>query len=231
MNVNNDIDQWSHILDSGIKALKEAKKRQGQKPRDRNSKEMAYIKHMMMLEVTRKKTQINPHTFHASWFPLAYPPCIKPLAELKQIMVRDLQLEIHHRGTYILLRSITPPCRLTAITIVMEDEHGDVVVVQLHQQDDEKVRAATDIVDVGTVMLVKEPFFKASADGDYSLRVDHVSDLEVLKVEDTRLPMKWQPRVADVDRSSDILKINGNEAMKSMKYWQAIQMYVHFLAG
>ena len=46
---------------------------------------------------------------------------------------------------------------MTAIMAIVEDENGDVIMLQLYQQEDESARAAADIVNVSTILLVKEP--------------------------------------------------------------------------
>jgi hypothetical protein len=61
--------------------------------------------------------------------------------------------------------------------MVLEDESGDVVMLQIYQQEDEKIRPATAIINTGTFLLVKEPYFKVMGDGEYGLRVDHLSDV------------------------------------------------------
>jgi len=226
MDVDDNIGQWMQLIEVQRKKLQQAKKRQGQKPRDRQSRQYTYNRFMTMLELTHERGTEN--AIYSSFIPPAYPPCVAPLIQLKRIMIRDLQLETHHRGTYLLLRSITPPNRMTAVMAVVEDEYGDVVALHLYQQDDEDVRAAAEIIDVGTILLLKEPFFKVTGDGEYGLRVDHVSDLGILKADDARVPVEWQPRVIEVGLSSESLKIKGNQAMKDLKYWQAIQAYVCF---
>lgn len=70
---------------------------------------------------------------------------------------------------------------MTAIMAVMEDENGDVILLQLYQQEDERNRAAADIIKVCTILLVKEPYFKVMGDGEYGLRVDHLSDVILLE--------------------------------------------------
>ena len=111
---------------------------------------------------------------------------------------------------------------MTAIMAVMEDENGDVILLQLYQQEDEGNRAAADIVNVGTILLVKEPYFKVMGDGEYGLRVDHLSDVIHLKRDDARIPKAWQPRSVEIERSADLLKIKGNLFMKESRYWDAI---------
>jgi hypothetical protein len=144
------------------------------------------------------------------------------MTQLRCVAIKDLQLETHHRGTYLLLRSITPPSRMTAIMALMEDENGDVIMLQLYQQEDEDTRAAADIVDVGTLLLVKEPYFKVMGHGKYGLRVDHLSDIIHLERDDARIPDVWQPRLVEIERSTESLKIKGNLAMQEGRYWDAI---------
>ena len=144
------------------------------------------------------------------------------MAELKKVAIKDLQLETHHRGTFLLLRSITPPSRMTAIMAIMEDENGDVMMLQLYQQEDEGKRAAADIVNTGTILLVKEPYFKVMGDGEYGLRVDHLSDVVQIKEDDARIPKAWQPRIIPSANSAEALKAKGNLSMEKKRYWDAI---------
>lgn len=111
---------------------------------------------------------------------------------------------------------------MTAIMALMEDEKGDVVLLQLYQQEDEDARRATDIVNVGTILLVKEPYFKVMGDGDYGLRVDHLSDVVYLKKGDTMIPDKWRPRLFETVGTAESLKLKGNAAVGEHRYWDAI---------
>jgi hypothetical protein len=111
---------------------------------------------------------------------------------------------------------------MTGILVLVEDESGHVVVLQIYQQEDEETRAANEIVDVGTVMILKEPFLKVMASGDYGLRVDHLCDIVIIDERDPRRPAKWCPRVLDAHRSVESLKQSGNEAISAGKPWTAI---------
>lgn len=121
-----------------------------------------------------------------------------------------------------MLRSITPPSRMTAIMAIMEDENDDVMMLQLYQQEDEGKRAAADIVKVGTILLVKEPYFKVMGDGEYGLRVDHLSDVLHVEKNDARVPKAWQPRKIESVHSAESLKTKGNLSMEKKRYWDAI---------
>ena len=222
MDVYNVSSEYDGLISRQKKTLEEAKKRQGQRPRDRKSKEHTYTRFMMHLMSQGINVTNSTSMILSSFIPPSYLPCSTPMTELKPITVNYLQLETHHRGTYLLLRSITPPNRMTAIMAVMEDENGDVILLQLYQQEDERNRAAADIVKVGTILLVKEPYFKVMGDGEYGLRVDHLSDVIHLMSGDARIPKAWQPRRIKSELSAESLKTRGNISMGKKNYWDAI---------
>lgn len=111
---------------------------------------------------------------------------------------------------------------MTAIMAVMEDENDDVLMIQLYQQDDEIKRAATDIINIGTILLIKEPYFKIMADGEYGLRVDHVSDVIHIQGDNPRIPEAWKPQSMESGHSAESLKAKGNFSMENTRYWDAI---------
>jgi hypothetical protein len=43
-----------------------------------------------------------------------------------------------------------------------------------------------------------------------------------LKRDDARIPETWQPRLIEIERSAESLKIKGNLAMNEGRYWDAI---------
>jgi hypothetical protein len=220
MDVHNVTDQYTQLILSQKQTLQKAKSRQGQRPRDRKSRDDAYAKFMLTLMFRRDKTQND--MIYSSFIPPAYPPCITPMDQLRRVAIKDLRLETHHWGTYLLLRSITPPSRMTAIMALMEDENSDVILLQLYQQQDENTRKAADVVDVGTVLLIKEPYFKIMADGEYGLREDHLSDVVRFSMDDAKIPQAWQPRLLEIEDSAESSKIKGNQAMGESRYWDAI---------
>ncbi|KAF1942738.1 SET domain-containing protein [Clathrospora elynae] len=182
----------------------------------------------MMALMTRGQHK-QENMVHSSFIPPAYLPCITPVAQLTPIAIRDLRLEKHHRGRYLLLRVITPHNRMTGILVLVEDDHDDVVLLQLYQQEDEEIHEAADIVGIGAILLVKEPFFKITASGEYSLRVDHLSDVIHVDKNDPMTPEIWHPRISEAEGSAELLKSKGDYAMGERKYWQAIQKYSNAL--
>ncbi|KAK2877190.1 hypothetical protein FQN49_001365 [Arthroderma sp. PD_2] len=123
----------------------------------------------------------------------AYPPCTRPLCDLRKIMTGELSLDVQHKDSYLLLRSITPPVRINAAMAIMEDENSDVILVQLHHQD--HGCDAADILPEGSIWILKGPFFRAMAVGEYGISVDHVSDAIHLPIVDRRVPAAWRQEV------------------------------------
>lgn len=108
--------------------------------------------------------------------------------------------------------------------VLTEDKNGDVAMLQIYQQEDEETRPATDIANTGTMLLIKEPYYKVLENGEYGLRVDHLSDVVQLKRNDVRIPLGWQLPAIEVEQSTESLKLKGNLTMKEGRYWEAISM-------
>ena len=112
------------MIQNQKETLKKAKNRKGQRPRDWKPRQELYLRFMMaLLSGTQRE---GGHMLYSSFVPPAYLPCTTPFTELRCVGIRDLQLETHHRGTYIVLRAITPPNRMTGIVVLVEDDRNDV---------------------------------------------------------------------------------------------------------
>ncbi|EMD66047.1 hypothetical protein COCSADRAFT_86951 [Bipolaris sorokiniana ND90Pr] len=231
MDVCKDLDNFGHMLKQQKRVLQNAKKKQGQCPRDRKGREEMLLEFMMASMATSMKQSNQTHMVHSSFVPEAYPPSTVSVDTLKPLSIGELRLETHHRGTSLLLRTLTPPNRMTGILVLVEDQNRDVTVLQLYQQRDEDSRAASDIIGEGSILIIKEPFFKVMASGEYGIRVDHVSDVMFLDNDDPKVPQSWRPRLSEIGNSADALKLEGNILMGQGKYWKAIQVYSNSLAA
>ncbi|TEY48900.1 hypothetical protein BOTCAL_0290g00120 [Botryotinia calthae] len=229
MDIDNvsDISQYVQVLDQQRMALKAAMCRQGQHPKDMKSL-LELIRGFMMhasLEKLYWPLRQNSNQLHTSFVASTYAPSTTPLDKLKPIQIKDLRLETHHRGSYLLVRASTPPTRMTAIMAIVEDENEDGIQLQLYQQPDERVRPATSVIMKNDVFLVKEPYFKTTSDGGYGLRVDHVSDITYLDAHHNLLPEKWKPTIIDISKTAGDWRQEGNDAMEKKQYWEAIKNY------
>lgn len=54
---------------------------------------------------------------------------------LRKIMIKDLNLETNHRGSYVLLRFICTAMRMTVVMNIVEDEAGSVVPFAIYMQE------------------------------------------------------------------------------------------------
>lgn len=160
----------------------------------------------------------------SSFVPPAYPPCTNGLPDLKKTMINNLVLETHHRGAYLLLRTITPASRMTAVMALVEDEDGSVLLLQLMNQD--KDLPADDSLSEGTALVVKEPYLKVMADGGYAIRVDHLSDIQFMARYHKAVPSSWRHGLTEdemLKMSAQDWKLMGNESFKQRGYRFAIE--------
>ncbi|KAK2766651.1 hypothetical protein FQN54_005962 [Arachnomyces sp. PD_36] len=104
-----------------------------------------------------------------------HPPCDLEFSELRPIPIKDLLAETIHEGRCLILRTISVPIRRAPLILVAEDHSGDATLVTLFNMnidcgDDQRYMA------VNTYFVIRAPFYKMSAVGLYSVRVDHPSD-------------------------------------------------------
>lgn len=177
------------------------------------------IMEFMFCRMMSSNKLANDYEIRSSFVPPAYPPSVAALSTLKPVLIRDLTLETHHRGFYILLRAVTPTDRMTAVMVVVEDERGDVLMLQVYNQEEE---LSTDgrLVE-GTVILVKEPYLKIMADGNYGIRVDHLSDIRFLPSHDPLVPVSWGGR-RGMNQTASYCKTKGNDHFNKGQYYLAI---------
>lgn len=164
------------------------------------------------------KAILGPHVYKIP----AYSPCVSSFHRLRKIVVSDLVIGSHHRGAYLLLRTITPPKRLNALLALAEDEDKSWIFLALLHQAEENEQAARDLLDKGTVLIVKEPYFVMMSEGEWGIRVDHVCDVVTLSEDDERIPSCWQPQITEIDASVSVWKTRGNKHFGESKYHPAI---------
>lgn len=215
------VSEYLQLLQRQKQTLQNAQSRKGQAPKPTKSREQI-IMQFMFRQMMGTRGAADKTAIHSSFLPPAYHPSVASLSELKKALIRDLTLETHHRGSYMLLRAVTPTDTMTAIMAVVEDERGEVLMLQLYNQEQE---LATDgrLVE-GTVMLVKEPYLKVMADGDYGLRVDHLSDIRFIPDNDPLVPSVWRGRL-EKHASAGIWKTKGNDFFNQAAYHLAIDRY------
>ncbi|KAF2727111.1 hypothetical protein EJ04DRAFT_539117 [Polyplosphaeria fusca] len=84
--------------------------------------------------------------------------------------------------------------------------YGEVAALQIYHQDDETVRKATQIVNVGTILVVKEPYFKITTYGDHDI-------WRIWTASAPSVSITGRPRESGTGISADSLKLEGNAAI------------------
>ena len=124
---------------------------------------------------------------------------------------------------------------MMSITTVVQDKDGNVDRLAVYNGD--RNVAAAEVLSHNTVFGIKEPFYKATMDGGYTLRVDHPSDLVLLRSDDPLVPVELHPSLVELHPSLVELKglmnwkEEGNEAYKSQNYLHAVNAYSAGLAS
>ncbi|KAL4954649.1 hypothetical protein BDW69DRAFT_205064 [Aspergillus filifer] len=206
--------------------LAKAQSLKGQRPRLIQSRDEVIMQFMFQQMTTGDRIR-GPGSMQTSFVPPAYAPSVRPVSELKKVMLNSLTLETHHRGTYVILRAVTPTLTMTGTILIVEDEDNDVVKLTLYNQMEDLTKK--DGLVEGTVVLIKEPYLKVMGDGGHGIRVDHLSDIIFLPKHDLRVPALWGPRVINVDVSADDWKNKGNIQFNAGHYSLAIEFYAKAL--
>ncbi|XRM38799.1 hypothetical protein ABZX51_002195 [Aspergillus tubingensis] len=215
------VPKYMQYLEEQRHILKDAQSRRGQ-PVELTKSRDEIINQFIYRYLTETTTPVDKNAIRTSFVPPAYPPSIAALGDLKKILIKDLTIETHHRGCYILLRAVTPSFRKTGIVTVVEDEGGDVLALQLYNQDRDLVTDGR-LVD-GTIMLIKEPYLKVMGDGDCGLRVDHLSDIKFILENDSLVPSIWRDE-SENGFSANSWKTTGNDLYNEKDYHLAINCY------
>jgi hypothetical protein len=176
------VKHYEDELEKLLQDLAKAETRGGEIPTDRLGRNAAFknftaITRVRAEEESGQGTAKSPYPM--TYIYPKYLPSIAPLAAMTPIPIRMLALQKHHDRRYIALRSVWYPKRLLTQEIValVEDEDGDMIELHLHQQELEDIYPATNILSLGAIIIVKEPFFVVDGQDNYCIRVDHISDI------------------------------------------------------
>lgn len=213
------VGQIEALLNKAEANIASASLRKGETPRDHPSPLLLIQRHMLQLQAHARMPQ-EGYTTAISQIPAPYPPCIHRATELRPILISQMKLETHHRGSKVVVRVMLPPTRITAIVSVVEDEKGTATILQLYNQPPEQLVPASQSLRQGCFYLLKEPFFKGTADGSYSLRVDHVSDVVLLDDSDELVPEKWR-KTKTIAETSQGIRMRGNKAVGQQNWAEA----------
>ncbi|KAF6808438.1 tpr domain protein [Colletotrichum plurivorum] len=228
-----DVKDVSNVKDiaSYIQRLQQAAERAGSRkgeiPNDHPPAGIVVAQFMMARSASLARGG-EQTTYSTTQVPPPYPPCVRSAASLRPLPISKMKLEEHHRGKQVVIRTMTPTDRINAVMAIVEDEEGTAVLLQLYNQPEEV--KADDLLSQNSIYMIKEPFFKVTTDGKYSLRVDHVGDILLLSVNDERIPKKWRLR-KQVGGNSEETRLEGNAAVKQQDWGRAERLYSDALSS
>ncbi|KAM0342585.1 hypothetical protein ACHAPU_009440 [Fusarium lateritium] len=159
----------------------------------------------------------NKETMTAYGIGKPYPPCKASLEDLRPMRLSELRMETHHRGLFLSLRRVSP--------VVILEASSWLVVQGASSQDAERLELflhksqyGSDILDMASELIVKEPYFILNNQGEQTIRVDHPSDLIVTEISEN--PEAWRKLEswpADELISAELYKEKGNNALLKKK--------------
>ncbi|KAF8540025.1 hypothetical protein BDD12DRAFT_57751 [Trichophaea hybrida] len=118
-----------------------------------------------------------------------YPPCTKPTDELLATYLPDLLINDHNEGKYILVRTVTSAVALGALITIVEDEKGNWEQLVINCYD--HLHSGEDLLPKGSVLVIKQPFFKHTPNSAFFIIVDHISDMIIMLPTNDMVPKQW----------------------------------------
>ncbi|KAG4430492.1 hypothetical protein IFR05_014016, partial [Cadophora sp. M221] len=160
--------------------------------------------------------------------PVAYAPSSLSLDELQKISLKDLKLETHHRGGFITGRTIVTPYHCSETVTIIEGDDDDVVTLILGFEDS-LYSGNTYSLPINSTVAIKEPYCKYNGDRDFVIRVDHPSDIAVLRGDDPTVSMIMQFASGSIEITPTQWRNAGDKAYLEKEYSSAIECYTQAL--
>ncbi|KAJ5682575.1 hypothetical protein N7462_005740 [Penicillium macrosclerotiorum] len=208
MNIDDvsNIPQYMAMLKQQKANIKRAQGLKGQKATPSKSRNEILAQFTLRRMMSSGPSPADKMNIRSSFLPPAYAPSTILLARLSKIMFRDLCLETHHRGRYILVRTVTPTDVMTAVMAIVEDEDERVLMIQIYNQGEEFSKFL-DLPEGGCA-----------------------SDIILVPGFDERIPLSWRARIISVEEGLPAFwKERGNKFFEESRYHFAIQCYTKAL--
>lgn len=149
------------------------------------------------------------------------PASTSPLCKLRNVLLKTLKWCDTIEGSVLVIRTLTEPCFVEgALCAVIEDETGAVHNLRVYNVFT-KGRSERNVLPLGAVVAVKEPYCEAATEATSGVRLDHPSDLVYLSEGDPHFPNAWKSKVPAAARSEN-LKEEGNECFKQKSFRAAV---------
>lgn len=98
-----------------------------------------------------------------------------PFNRLRRVSISELRLEMANEGRYVIIRVLEKGFIISGWTTVIEDHLGTVCLLGIYNYP------SNELFRVGTILIIKEPYFKIAQSGYPCIRCDCPTDIIVLK--------------------------------------------------
>jgi tetratricopeptide (TPR) repeat protein len=105
----------------------------------------------------------------------------QPLARLKRITIKAMRMELMHKDKYLLVRVLERCFKMSGIMTVVDDPEGSVSIMSLYNYLVSDRVNLDEILPVGTILAIKEPYYKYSNTNSCVIRCDSPSDIVILQ--------------------------------------------------
>jgi hypothetical protein len=139
------------------------------------------------------------------------------------MILSELLIETHHHGLGIIVRTVTEPYHAIGTVTVVEDECGNVDKVAINNQSETSLLAN---VPKGSIIAIKEPYYKYTSEDDLIICVDHPSDVILLESGDPMIPPELQLASEDSNKSPLDWRAAGDKAYLERNFSLALKQYV-----
>lgn len=150
-----------------------------------------------------------------------YPPSFKRLDSrfdsLQTIQLKELRLEIRHHDKLLLLRLTEDPQRFSGLVAPVEDVTGSSELISIPFADPDL--QPFEVLQKGSILAVKEPYFGMSVMHTYAVCISHLSDMVRLSEKDFRVPAAWR---RPAEPSVEAWKSAGDQASMSGNTYEAL---------
>jgi hypothetical protein len=119
-------------------------------------------------------------------------------------------------------KTITFPHQFAEVVTIIEDENGNVARLVIGFQDD-SLSISGPILPINSTVAIKEPYCKFIGEGNYVIRVDHPSDIAVLRGDDPALVLIMQFVAEGKEVTPLQWKSAGDKAYLEKRYSSAIE--------
>jgi len=200
--------------------LEKTRSEKGQIPKSRPTREALLQDHEWHLRFLREGV-LQPRNFI---LPSPYTPSRSSPSQARKTHIKDLRIDSRDPEDVILLRTLTDPYVYSSSITIVEDEHGDAARLSICNLED---NMTDPVIAKGLILAVKQPSWSVAPECGFHIRVDHPSDLIVVKPSSELVPTAWR-KTLEIDGMKTVAdwKKEGDMMFLKKKFRTALDRYI-----